>query len=409
MLTRPSECSEACDSAFLRSSSPVKLSRPQKRRRRLQLLAIHRASIDGQKTNIAEGTNDSCTATNGHGRSASPNTDVQLQLHSLEGKVDQILNLIFCSWSMPYSPFMPDCGVGFGVLEPDSVLDYLNPNAAEFVPEVEASRNDAGENAKCPKCHEAGDDCVCEEIFCIGCLRLASGCVCKNTELQHLECPVCEWSESLPSLYSSNWFSLPASRPEICPECTTSTQATARNYLEPSAHPCGKCQRVDCQESVQSCAGVDCLCEALFHESCLTWTVTGACRGYLCAECVAAGNLPHCSEDDACNTDIDSKDADMNDDYAGLEDTTNKQDGHRAADSVPTLGSSGGLLEYWDGPECIRFYKCIAAKVRCDPELTAQQSAKAIEEAVTLAKHRIPPDVLQVMLDEIEHMKASVQ
>ena len=109
MLKRPSECSEAGNSAFLHSPSPVKLSRPQKRRRRLQLLAIHRASTDCHKEGIAETLEGSFARTDIRGCGVHPRIDMQSQLQSLEGKVDQILNIISCTYLTPCPDFMP-CG-----------------------------------------------------------------------------------------------------------------------------------------------------------------------------------------------------------------------------------------------------------------------------------------------------------
>ena len=48
---RPSECLESDDALMSRQKSPEKLSRPQKRRKRLQVLAAHRALIEKGRAN----------------------------------------------------------------------------------------------------------------------------------------------------------------------------------------------------------------------------------------------------------------------------------------------------------------------------------------------------------------------
>lgn len=152
MLKRPSECSEVGSSAFLRSPSPVKLSRPQKRRRRLQLLAVHRARTDCRKEGIAEAPGGSFAKTDVHGPALHPHIDVQSQLQTLDYKVDQILNIILsCTCLAPLPGFMP-CG------EAGSVgTQYLNPYATEFIPEA----GDAQETSSVHICDTSVDDEVC--------------------------------------------------------------------------------------------------------------------------------------------------------------------------------------------------------------------------------------------------------
>ena len=94
MLKRPSVCSEAGSSAFLRFPSPVKLSRPQKRRRRLQLLGIHKASASGHKEGIAEVPRETFAKTEVRECLQNLNIEMQYPLQSLERKNDQILKIM---------------------------------------------------------------------------------------------------------------------------------------------------------------------------------------------------------------------------------------------------------------------------------------------------------------------------
>ena len=118
------------------SLSPEKLSRPQKRRRRADQQAVRKALVHTRSLHAAL-VDDNVGLRN---VSSAPETDVHSKFNILESKLDQVLSIISSLWSCPQPEFIADmCANQTAEDETCVVLDYLNPNATEFVPAVEES------------------------------------------------------------------------------------------------------------------------------------------------------------------------------------------------------------------------------------------------------------------------------
>jgi len=222
-------------------ASPVKLSRPQKRRRRLQELAVHKARANDDS---------------GHAR-VDPGNGMLLKLDGIQRSLDVLIQCVGAAsvWSQQdcgnsartwqtfasgsASPAMAGTEHGGGQEAPstplDRVLSHLNPDAPSFVPKLcEDQRHDDEESNSrerraeqrqevrqdepgCGRCGVAGDECFCWQLLCYSCFKSADECSCEDPELKHYTCHECGAVKSIPA--SAVGFETPVQDLNSCEAC----------------------------------------------------------------------------------------------------------------------------------------------------------------------------------------------
>ena len=126
--------------------SPIKLSRPQKRRRRADRQAVRDALVNTSSLKSALSAQN--IIVNDTDESINPVSNTQMQLSVLESKVDQLLLLVSTLWCTSSAD---DGGVASSdqsvSTQMADVLRYLNPAAPEFIP---------SNSSEFPTCEESG-------------------------------------------------------------------------------------------------------------------------------------------------------------------------------------------------------------------------------------------------------------
>ena len=194
-----------------RDASAEKLSRPQKRRRRLQQLAVYKA-----------------TATKSGGPKEN---EVLAKLEEIGHNLQTLVTCVSSAGCWPqkdafnytgtWNPF--DSGICSSNDCQDALLSYLNPDASEFLPEssckaeqsdeVPAAENTnvkldatgsapstlqgeqlegvSKQNGRCEKCGSGGDGCFCWQLLCASCFKSADECICETPKLKRFTCHMC--------------------------------------------------------------------------------------------------------------------------------------------------------------------------------------------------------------------------
>ena len=305
-FVQPRECSS------LALDADVELTRPQKRRRRLQLLAVHRAS----SKNNAKDTNDKAILGDDGGR-----TSLEERFGLVEALVIQIHWHLIGQWIPLADTPVEDMQIG------DTRNSLLSASAPEYVPSgsnqmdvvlrnlrqpmpsfPSDSVNEQGtlkaeqdidaaiaiqrvwrgsssrQSSQCKRCGFRMWRCCCEDILCVACFRSADVCDCKAPSVRSRRCAHCSFQDRCPSLYSENFLE-PRGHSFQCSECGWLVSDVGDvMWLMPSEHQCSTCMRRDAQRRIRSFDGRD--CGNLHHSSCMTRVTE---TRYLCKTCVENG------------------------------------------------------------------------------------------------------------------------
>ena len=294
MLERPRECKDVIPSAAEQhDASREKLSRPQKRRKRLQQLAAHRA-----------------VATS----SGKPQTTADFQ-DVVVNYLDKIVSRLGVLESLHAQSLYN--GMWFATANPMAPGMHLNSAAPAFFPSADLSADPAsnveasivtecakgvhrGEAAstiqrvwrghcarqtlRCRICHATVGQCVCSDLLCSQCFRSADVCACELPEVLQRKCTKCGWLEDLPA-HHGDQFLAPTPTVTACVACGGLLTFSANfQWLTPSDNQCGTCLRRDNQRSIQPCNGRG--CDGLHHKECMA---SASLHASLCNSCVDRG------------------------------------------------------------------------------------------------------------------------
>ena len=138
----------------------------------------------------------------------------------------------------------------------------------------------------CVKCKEKRSKCICWDIFCRRCIRMAEDCDCADPVYKHRACSACGSQEvDTFSLFDDSiaaaFLPLP---PFGCHVCGHDSPSATEFYIVQSAKKCGICLQLGYHQ-FEWCEGQSCESENMFHTKCMTKIN----KSWFCDACVAAG------------------------------------------------------------------------------------------------------------------------
>lgn len=155
-------------------------------------------------------------------------------------------------------------------------------------------------STKCFRCKQPAHECICDEVGCRSCLRIASRCDCAKSCVFRSKCPACG-READESLFGGE-FLPQTSMAKTCNWCGhtssfTDWENSGEFLLLQSAEECSKCHRIDAQELIKQC---DALCGAFAHECCMQTFVPEGCphntKLHRCTTCAETGRNTVCGQ-----------------------------------------------------------------------------------------------------------------
>jgi len=170
----------------------------------------------------------------------------------------------------------------------------------------------------CATCRVGSLQCVCHDVFCRHCFKPAAYCTCGNPLLERRSCTECGWQEDAEEILAyelgdgSEIQVLPTSFQ--CSVCNGTDYNQGEFYTVQNAHPCAMCHLLLDQQSIQWCAndGRGCQAEGMYHRSCMhEIRQEGRPSSYVCHHCFQAG---HVGSTDLSDSDASSEEAFHKDD-----------------------------------------------------------------------------------------------